>query len=79
MRYNKTRAELKNDGALNYKDGDVIKCGKYYIWIKYGDYKTPSLLTRVNTEETLIYLPLSKWPQYISDFIRSYNIDMEAE
>lgn len=61
-----TRGELKNAGAYDFEEGNVVICGKYYIHIKYGDYYRPSLLTTVNTREDI---PMRKHPQYIRDFI----------
>jgi len=64
-----TRDELKNKGAFQFKDGDMVICNKYYIHIKYGNYNRPSLLTTVSTREDLRDLKLSKQPYYIRDFI----------
>lgn len=48
MLYKFTRKELKTKKASEFKEGDIIKTGIYYIHIKYkseiyGSYKTPSL------------------------------------
>jgi hypothetical protein len=68
MRYNLTRAELKDKCADEFHHGDVIKCGKYFIWIKYGEYSSP-IKTCVSTDDDIRNLKMSKWPYYISDFI----------
>ena len=52
MRYNFTRAELKTKKASEFKEGDVIKTGIYYIYIKYGQYDRPSLCS-YHKEKTL--------------------------
>lgn len=69
MLYKFTRQELKNRSAAQFKEGDAVKCGKYYIYIKYGKYDIPSLCTTVSTENSLLDLRLSKWPYYISGFV----------
>jgi hypothetical protein len=71
MEYNLNRKELKNKSAIEFKDGDVISInnGKYYIWIKYGNYSIPSLLTTVEPENSFMPLKLHQVPQYIKDFI----------
>jgi hypothetical protein len=68
-----TRKELKNKVSREYKEGDCIRVGKYYIWIKYGQYDTPSLKTTVSTEDSFADIPLRKIPQYILDFIGCLN------
>lgn len=68
-RYNFTRQELKNKSANQFKEGDVIKCNKYFIWIKYGKFLRASMLTTVNTEYDLRDLPINKQPYYIREFI----------
>ena len=68
-RYEFSRLELKNRAAEEFKEGDVIVCNNYFIWIKYGDFRLPSLLTTVSTKYDLRNLRLSKWPYYISDFV----------
>lgn len=67
MLYNFTRQELKNKSARQFNEGDVVKVGKYYIHVKYGEYASP-LKTTVNTEDSIIDLPLHRQPQYIHDF-----------
>ena len=64
-----TRQELKEKGAFQFKDGDVVICNKYYIHIMYGSYRRPSMLTTVNTRYDLRNLPMNKQPYYIRDFI----------
>lgn len=71
-----TREQLKQKGASDFKDGDVIVVSKYAIYIKYSDgtkkYGTPSLLTRVENVDTCKFLdctPGVGWPYYVSDFI----------
>ncbi len=67
-----TREELKNSKAGNFKDGDVVICGKYHIHITYGNYSRPSLLTTVTTREDIRDLPMRKHPQYIRNFIEQH-------
>lgn len=74
MQYNLTRAELKDRCADEFQHGDVIKCGKYFIWIKYGEYSSP-LKTCVSTRDSMCNLKMSKWPYYISDFIQRRHKD----
>jgi len=64
-----TRQELKHKSARQFKEGDTVKCGKYYIHIRYGPYDTPSLMTRISTETDLRDLYLHKWPYYIRYFV----------
>jgi len=71
--YEFTRAHLKTKNASDFKDGDIIKCGKYYINIKYGKYKRPSLCSFV---EDRPYHPIDctagvkgGTPYYIDDFL----------
>jgi len=35
------RKELKTMKASNYKHGDVVRVGKYFIYIQYGTYEEP--------------------------------------
>lgn len=71
MKYSYSRKELKSHAAYEYRDGDVIEVdnGRYYIWIKYGNYTRPSFLTTVEPKESFLELPIRKQPQYIRDFI----------
>lgn len=43
--YKFTSKELKQIGAKQFKEGDIIKVSRYYIHIKYGQFDTPSLET----------------------------------
>ena len=63
-----TRAELKELSGNQFKDGELIICGKYYIKIKYGQFKYP-IKTTVSTRDNLIDMRFDSWPQYIKDFI----------
>ena len=42
-----TTAELRKAKASDFKSRDVIRCGKYYIHIEYGQYPTPNLCSWV--------------------------------
>jgi hypothetical protein len=64
-----TRQELKQKQAHDFKEGNVVVCGKYFIWIKYGPYKEYPLRTTVSTKNDFRDLPLHKWPYYIRDFV----------
>jgi len=44
-----TSQELRTMKASDYKEGDLIKCGKYIIHIEYGNYDIPSLCTWIET------------------------------
>jgi len=74
MIYKLTRAELKTRMASEFKEGDIIHVGKYYINIRYGNYTIPSLKTTVETEEGKILDCTAglrgSWPYYIDNFIR---------
>ena len=37
--------------ASDFKDGTIIECGKYLIFIKYGEYKRPSLMSYVELKD----------------------------
>lgn len=67
--YKLTREELKNKSAQEFKDGDTVICGKYYIAITYGNYNTPGLCTTVSTREDIRNLSIHKQPYYIQEFI----------
>lgn len=69
MRHKFTRQELKNKSVRQFKEGDVIVCNNYFIWIKYGKYSLPSLLTVVSTKYDMRDMRMHKQPQYIRDFI----------
>jgi len=64
-----TREELKKYSASDFKEGDVVICNKYYIHVKYGNYRRASLQTIVNSRDDIRDLPMRKHPQYIRDFI----------
>lgn len=66
--YEVSRSELKQMAAEMCNDGDIVKVGKYYIHIKYGEFKHPSLKTTINTEDNIRDLFLHQWPNYITDF-----------
>ena len=64
-----TRQELKNSCADNFKEGDVVVCGNYFIDIMYGDYEHANMMTKLTTRYDLRYLKMSSHPQYIRNFI----------
>ena len=66
-----TRSELKSAKASNFNEGDVVLCGKYRIWIKYGAYSKPSFMTVVSTRDDMRDLPMRKHPKYIREFIEN--------
>jgi hypothetical protein len=76
-----TRKELKQEKASNYKEGDVVRVGKYHIYIHYTSrfdgrkYDRPSLCSTVvktNKYEVreLGCTPGADRPYYIDDFIQ---------
>ena len=67
--YKVDRKELKELKASDFNDDDTVICGKYYIHIKYGNFKRPSLLTTVSTRGDLRDLCINQQPIYIRDFI----------
>lgn len=69
--YNFTRKELKTKNASDFKEGDIIKTGKYNIFIQYGPYKTPALKTYIETEafKLLDCTPGLSRPYYIDEFL----------
>ena len=73
MRYELTRKQLKATNIMDFKDGDVVVCGKYFIQIRYKNHEytfsRPSLLTTVSTRFDLRNLKISAQPYYIRDFI----------
>jgi len=72
MIYKKTRKELKELKASSFHNGDVIEVSKYYIFIKYGKYKKPSLrsyVVNIDTLRTLDCTPGIDVPYYIDDFL----------
>ena len=75
-----TTKELRKMNASNYKHGDCVVSGKYYIYIKYGTwekpdkYKTPSLCSYVElgNGQRLDCTPGTRkgmTPYFISDFL----------
>lgn len=69
-----TWRELKNLGASQFTPGDIIKVSKYFIYIHYGVYDTPSLCSWVEdiNFNKLDCTPGSNkgfTPYYINDFI----------
>ncbi|MDU3410047.1 hypothetical protein [Clostridium sp.] len=75
--YKVNRKELKELKGKDLNNGDIIKVGKYYIYIVRKNYKYASMETYVNTEESMCDLPIRKHPQYIRDFIT--NLDHEED
>jgi hypothetical protein len=57
MLYKYTREQLKRHGASEFKDGDIISTGKYYIFIKYisrdkqRTYDTPTLCSYIEQSD----------------------------
>ena len=71
--YYLTSKELKQLKASQFKEGDIIKCSKYYIHIEYGQYDTPSLCSWIedNNFKAIDCTPGSSegfTPYYIDDF-----------
>lgn len=71
-----TRKELKEKKASNFNQGDLIRVGKYGIYIYYHDgnheYDIPGLLSKVenlNTNKFLGWMPGIDRPYYIDDFL----------
>ena len=77
MRYKFTRAELKQQKASNFQEGDVIEVSKYYIYIKYIDRKGikwdhpswASVIENRNTYKLLDCTPGAGRPYYLDDFL----------
>ena len=71
MNYNLNRRELKHRKASEFKEGDVIKTGIYYIFIKYGNYKRPALCSYHEREDfkPCGCTPGADRPYYIDDFL----------
>lgn len=70
--YTYKRKDLKILKASEFDDGDVIRVSKYIIFIKYGDYGRPSMLSRVENYATSKHLgctPGVDIPYYIDDFL----------
>jgi hypothetical protein len=56
------KSQLKTKYYKEYKKGDVIKVGKYFIWID-------GLNTYVNTKISMVPLKIRNMPNYIKDFL----------
>lgn len=77
MTYIFTRQELKNKKASDFKEGDVIKTGIYYIHIHYKSrdgktiYNRPSLCSYHEREDfkSCGCTPGVDRPYYIDDFL----------
>ncbi len=71
MLYKFTRQQLKDKKASDFKEKDVIKTGKYYIFIKYGNYNTPALCSELSDAnfKMLDCVPGCGRPYYIDDFL----------
>lgn len=79
MLYNFTRAELKNKKASDFKEGDVIKTGIYFIHVYYKtkdgkrSYDRPSLCSYHSREDfkPCGSTPGADRPYYIDTFLNS--------
>ncbi len=72
MFYKHTRQELKSLKASDFKEGDVILCGKYYIHIEYGNYDKPGLksfISNANTHKIIGCTPGADRPYYLDNFL----------
>jgi hypothetical protein len=70
MKYKFTRKELKAKKASDFKDGDAIECSCYIIFIKYGEYKRPSLCSYIERIDCRPFrCSVETRPYYIDDFI----------
>ncbi len=56
-----TKKEIKGKTKRDFKEGTIIKTGKYFIHIK-------GLKTFVNSEEQIASMKIRLLPQYIKDF-----------
>ena len=65
-----TPKELRQIGAGQFKEGDIIRVSKYYIHIEYGAYDIPALCTWIENEnfKVLDCTPGVDTPYYIDDF-----------
>lgn len=69
-----TSKDLRQIGASQFKEGDIINVsGKYYIHIEYGEYDIPSLNTWIEDSnfKAIDCTPGSSYgftPYYIDDF-----------
>ena len=71
--YNIPTKAIRQMGASQFKEGDIIKVSKYYIHIEYGRYDIPSLETWIedNNFRAMDCTPGSSYgftPYYIDDF-----------
>ena len=66
-----TTKELKRLKASQFKEGDIIKTGIYYIYIKYKQYNTPSLCSYHEREDfkPCGCTPGVDRPYYIDNFL----------
>lgn len=77
MFYEFSKKELKKLDASDFKDGDIISVGKYFIFIKYKnsdiEYDRPSLLSFIELKDKpfdkLKYNVGTDIPYYIDDFL----------
>lgn len=65
--------DLRKLRASQFQEGDIIRVSKYYIYIKYGNFDTPSLCTWIEDEnfKPIDCAPGSNkgfTPYYIDDF-----------
>jgi len=73
MIYQLNRQELKAKKASEFKEGDVIKTGRYYIFIKYGKYDTPALCSYHERDNfsPCGCTPGTDRPYYIDNFLNN--------
>ena len=79
MLYNFTRAELKTKKASDFKEGDIIKVGIYFVHIHYKSkdgkrrYRLPSLCAYHERADfkPCGCTPGADRPYYIDNFINS--------
>ena len=76
--YKFTRQQLKSKNASVFKHGDLIKTGKYIIYILYKNgnrvYETSVFFSRVEDSHTFKILGCTmgtpgSYPYYIDDFL----------
>ena len=67
-----TRQELKILKASTFKDGDIVQCGKYFIYIKYGIYDRPNFKSKVfdKNYKSFDCTPGCGIPYYIDNFLQ---------
>lgn len=58
-----SRAEIFYKSVKNFNEGDLVRVGKYYIWIRNGRG------SYVNTSNSLLELKDSQMPNYIFNFL----------